>query len=184
MTKQLTDKELIQGCCRNKRQYQEALYRKFCPQMIQLGYRYTKDQELLISWINNGFLKVFNNIKQLKNQQNASLGGWVRTIVYRSIIDGIRKEKKYWNTIFFNDDYRLNGKITLPTSLLQFEDLKRVVDSIEGKSKEVFDLFVFDGLTHEEIAQKLDISEGTSKWHLHNARKEIQQKISNSNDSY
>ena len=152
--------------------------------MIRLGYRYTQDQELMIRWINNGFIKVFDNISNLKGQKDPSLGGWIRTIVYRSMIDGIRKEKKYWSNVFFNDDFQLNGRISLPTSMLQFEDLKRLVDTIEGKSKTVFDMYVFEGLSHEEIATQLEISEGTSKWHLHNARKEIQNKITNANDQY
>lgn len=184
MSKTYTDKELLKGCLRNSRKHQEALYRKFCPQMIRLGYRFTQDQEKLIEWVNNGFVNVFFKVDQFQNQSNGSFGGWIRTVVYHAIIDGVRKEKKYWNKVFFNEGYQLNGSVSLPTDMLQFEDLKRLTNSLKGKSKRVFQLYVFEGFSHKEIANELNISEGTSKWHLHTARNELQLKISNSKEQY
>ncbi len=173
-----SNKELITGCAQQKRVYQEALYRKYCPQMIRIGYRFTQDQELLIGWINNGFLKVFDKVSTLKGQSDANLDAWVRTVVYRSIIDGIRKEKKYWNRVLLDDN--------LTSSTSQFEEqfheidynnLLETIDELDYKDKEVFQLYVFEGLNHREIAERLSISEGTSKWRLHEARKKIQEQL-------
>lgn len=173
MSRTYTNKELIQGCIRKNRVHQEALYRKFCPQMIQLGYRFTRNQELIIEWVNNGFLKVFFNIENLGGQDGERLGGWVRTVVYRCIIDGVRKEKKYWNNILV-DDSKLNGSVAYQQHSFAYSDLLDLIDTLPTRSKAVFELYALQGYTHEEIGRELDISEGTSKWHLHQARKDIQ----------
>ncbi len=176
LKKGFTNKELIKGCIQKNRVHQEALYRKFCPQMIHLGYRFTKDQDLIISWVNNGFLKVYTKIEQLRGQSGEQLGGWIRTIVYRTMIDGVRKEKKYWNQIVMNgEDYHhgMNHQI----HNFEYDELLDIIELLPSKSKQVFHLFALQGYKHEEIGSMLGISEGTSKWHLHQARKEIQEKL-------
>jgi len=141
--------------------------------MIRLGYRFTKDQELIISWVNNGFLKVFNKIQTLRGQDGEQLGGWIRTIVYRTMIDGVRKEKKYWNNILVDELQMPNVAIT-QHHYFEYDDIINIIDLIPEKSKAVFNLFALQGYSHEEIGEQLNISAGTSKWHLHSARKKIQ----------
>ncbi|MBX2845658.1 MAG: sigma-70 family RNA polymerase sigma factor [Saprospiraceae bacterium] len=152
--------------------------------MLQLGYRFTQDQDKLIEWINNGFLKVYQNIHRLNNKDNHTLGGWIRTIVYRSIIDGVRSEKKYWSKMVF--DQVSNGPVITYKigNQLEFEDLQTLIQSLDEKTKTVFKLYVIEGYNHAEIAKQLHISAGTSKWYLSKARKELQAIINNSNEIY
>lgn len=175
MNKDFTNKELITGCTQNNRVYQEALYRKYCPQLIRIGYRFTQDQELLISWINDGFLKVFHSIGKLENQDGQQLDGWVRTVVYRSMIDGVRKEKKYWNQVLV-DETEITGSSEIEFDF-EFNEIMRVIDKLPQEERQVFSLYFFDGLTHQEIGNQIGVSDGTSKWRLHQARKMIQEQL-------
>jgi len=151
--------------------------------MLYLGYRYTRDQEKLIEWINNGFIKVFDNIHNLKNKEGNSLGGWIRTIVYRSIIDGIRSEKKYWASMVFDEPVNGNHS-TLSMNGLEMGDLINLISQLDEKKAKVFSLFVLEGYNHAEIGKQLSISEGTSKWYLSKAKEELRTIINHSQEIY
>ncbi len=169
MNKKSTNIELIKGCSRNKRASQEELYRNYFTGMMNLGRRYTNDQDKLIEWVNNGFLKVFNKIHTVKNPD--ALPGWIKSVIYRSILDGIRSEKRYLKRLIFDIDqaqssYRIvNG--------YDFDVIMTYVDQLPDSSQTVFKLFVVEGYSHKDIASEMGISEGTSKWHLNNARSKL-----------
>lgn len=151
--------------------------------MLRLGYRYTRDQEKLIEWVNNGFIKVFDNIHNLRNKEGNSLGGWIRTIVYRSIIDGIRSEKKYWASMVFDEP--VNGSAsTLSLNGLEMDDLVKLIGRLDAKKGRVFSLYVLEGYSHTEIGEQLNISDGTSKWYLSKAREELREIINQSQEIY
>lgn len=142
--------------------------------MFAIGRRYTNDQDKIIEWVNNGFLKVFKKIGTVRNPD--ALPGWIKSVVYRSILDGIRSEKKYWEAIVFQLDYKMKSG----TKVVLDHDYQLILDQIEhlpDASQRVFKLFVFEGLSHKDIAEEVGISEGTSKWHLSNARTKLRERL-------
>ena len=82
---------IIRGCKQNDRKAQEALYKAYYKAMVTICLRYTKDEEDAVEVLNNGFLKVFQNIQRYDPAQ-ASLYTWIRTIVVNSCLDFIRKK--------------------------------------------------------------------------------------------
>ena len=165
------EQEVIQGCTGNDRRCQEVLYRTHFPTMMRMVKRYTTDEDKAIEILNNGFLKVFKKIGTFRNE--GSLEGWIRRIVYHSISDYFRKESGYLKFIVLEEaeqnepEEALNG--------LYYDDLLEIIESLPGRSKEVFHLYAIQGFSHKEIADQLEISEGTSKWHLSNARDQLKQ---------
>jgi RNA polymerase sigma-70 factor (ECF subfamily) len=142
--------------------------------------RYTNDEDRALMILNYGFLRVFQKIKSYSFK--GSFEGWVRKLVFHSISDYFRKESKYLKTIVFDiHDRDVEGSV-LPE--LFIEDLLKLVEKLPKATKEVFKLYAIEGYPHKEIGQKLNISEGTSKWHLSEARKKLKQILIQNNYIY
>ena len=91
MNKQKTysEQDLVAGCVRNERRFQELLYRQYFPKMMGMCMRYTKDRDIAMQIVNNGFLRVFKKIDQFSFK--GSLEGWIRRLVYHSVSDYFKK---------------------------------------------------------------------------------------------
>jgi RNA polymerase sigma-70 factor (ECF subfamily) len=172
-----SEERIINGCISNDRRSQEILYRHFFPKMLSMCRRFTSDEDRLVSIINDGMLRVFLNIKQYKG--SGSFEGWVRRIVFRSLSNHFRKDKNYLKVIFLEEKDKANKETAL--SGLYYEDLMRVVDELPEMMRKVFERYVILGMTHKEIGSELNISEGTSKWHLSKAREKLRERITNKN---
>ena len=159
----------MEGCLRNDRQIQEQLYRTYFGSMIAMCMRHTSDREEAMTIVNNGFLRVFKKIDKYSFQ--GSFEGWIRRIVYHSVSDYFRNTS---NTLrFLEIDDRDKPMNSNALDNLYLEDLMYMVDDLPPATKEVFRLYAIEGYTHVEIAKLLEISEGTSKWHLSEARKKL-----------
>ena len=165
---------MIEGCLKGNRSAQEALYKAYYKAMMTICLRYTKSEEDAVEVLNNGFLKVFQNIKRYDPAQ-ASLYTWIRTVVVNSCLSFIKKKM---NT---EKHYELNGAdIHIPAeavSKLKASELLALARSLPPAAAAIFNLYAIEGYSHKEIAKMLSISTGTSKWHLSEARKQLQQKI-------
>jgi RNA polymerase sigma-70 factor (ECF subfamily) len=164
--KEYSEEEIIAGCINNNRKHQELLYRRYFPKMIRMCYRFTQDEDRAMQIVNDGFLRVFKKLE--KYSSKGSFEGWIRKIVYHSISDHFRKESRYLKFIVLDGP----EKETQSTALddLYYDDLISLLDQIPPKSSLVFRLYAIEGYSHQEIAGQLNISDGTSKWHLSNAR--------------
>ena len=143
--------------------------------MVTVCLRYTKNDEDAVEVLNNGFLKVFNNIQRYDSSQ-ASLYTWIRTIVINSCLDFIKQKQKVEKVYELNEDAEVHISPEVIDKLKTAELLEQV-RRLAPSTQAVFNLYVIEGYTHKEIGQLLNISEGTSKWHLSEARKNLQQLI-------
>jgi RNA polymerase sigma-70 factor (ECF subfamily) len=142
--------------------------------------RYTTDEDRSVSILNDGFLRVFQKIESFNF--NGSFEGWVRKLIFHSVSDHFRKEAKYLKTIVFESkDRDIQGSV-LPE--LYIEDILKMVDTLPNATKDVFKLYALEGFPHKEIGNMLNISEGTSKWHLSEARKKLKAILIQNNYSY
>ena len=143
--------------------------------MVSLCLRYTKNENDAVEVLNNAFLKVFKNIQRYDPAQ-ATLYTWIRTIVIHSCLDFINARQK------IHPHTELDEATDVHIAADAFEKLKtlellRMVRELPSATQAVFNLYVIEGFNHREIAELLHISAGTSKWHLSEARKSLQQMI-------
>jgi len=132
--------------------------------------KYTRDEDRALLILNDGFLKVFQKLGTFRHE--GSLEGWIRRLVYHTLADFYKKENSYIRFIQFDVPDHLEAEVS-PSDNLEFQDLIGLLDKIPGRSAEVFRLFAIEGYSHEEISTKMNISTGTSKWHLSNAREKL-----------
>ena len=173
--------ELINGCLQNNRKFQEQLFKLYYGKMLVVSMQYTKDRDTAQEIVQDSFIKIFEKLNLFDNK--GSLEGWIRRIVVNTAIDRIRKSKKDPFLIDNDNDYMLGG--TNPME--ELEDLRLseekseiILEAIQQLSpayRTVFNLYVIEDFTHKEIAEKLGISEGTSKSNLSKARVNIHKLI-------
>ncbi|HEY4326606.1 MAG TPA: sigma-70 family RNA polymerase sigma factor [Mucilaginibacter sp.] len=164
--------KLVKGCINNERTAQEALYKLFHADMLRVCYNYLPDKELAKEAFNSGFLKVFQSIQNFNNEKG-ELGGWIRKIMIYTSIDLSRKELKFNSAVSLGkdeDDFFISPSVL---EKLYFEDIQQNIRLLPRATQMVFNLSVIDGFTHKEIGEQLNISEGTSRWHLAEAKRKL-----------
>lgn len=165
--------ELISGCIQNERGAQAKLYHLFYRKMMAMVRRYFPDQMHAEEILNNAFLKAFLNVGNYAFK--GSFEGWLRKIVFHSIADYAKQHVRYKDQFLLVEKDEIIHKDH--ASNLYYDDLLNLVSQLPEATRVVFNLFVIDGMSHKEISQMLGISEGTTKWHVSVARKELKEKI-------
>ena len=171
--------EIIAGCKKNDRKAQERLYRNFYESMMNLCVRYTKDENDAKLVLNTGFLKVFKNIDKYDSQK-AVLYTWIRTIVINSCIDHIKAKQKTTIAGELNETDTMYVEAEVNTKI-DVSEILHLIKNLPAATKAVFNLYVVEDYSHREIADILQISEGTSKWHLSEARKNLKMQLQREN---
>ena len=165
---------LIGGCLKNDRKAQQELYDNFYAAMIRICMRYTKNEDDAVEVLHDAFLKVFKNMKQYDARKGA-LSTWIRTIVIRAAIDFLSSRKVAFSPVKENE----SGQPIENTVLSKFnaQELLALIRGLPTAAQLVFNLYVIEGYSHKEIGQALGISDGTSRWHLNEARRLLRESI-------
>ena len=169
----LSPDDLIKGCIRNDRRTQELLYKQYCQSMLAICRSYTRQEEDAVEILQDAFLKIFRQIEKF-DATRSSLYTWMRTIMIRTAIDFLRKEKNQPASLEWKEVH----DPAIDADCLQHLSEREVsfyLQQLPQTTRAVFNLFVTEGYAHREIGALLNISEGTSKWHLSEARRQLQQ---------
>lgn len=168
----------IQGCALNNRESQKKIYGSFYGYAMAICDRYANKQEDAVEIINDGFLKIFREIHHYQPAYNdviSSFKGWLRKIMIYTAIDHFRKYHKHqMATDLDNISYQVPAYSIDALDRISHEEIIRSVQQLSPGYRAVFNLFVIDDLSHEEIANHLGISIGTSKSNLAKARRQLQ----------
>jgi RNA polymerase sigma factor (sigma-70 family) len=165
--------ELIHGCIRNERGAQEKLYKLFYPRMMATVRRYIDHEEQAEEVLNNGFLRAFQKVSQYTFQ--GSFEGWLRKIVFHAVSDYVKQHVKYNEKVVLIEKDQYVHKDH--ADRLYYNQLLELVQALPGATRSVFNMYVMEGFSHKEIGKILGISEGTSKWHLSEGRRQLKEKI-------
>jgi len=176
-------KEIINRCINNDMQAQEFLYRNFYSKFLPVCYRYAKNKNEALDIFHEGVVKVFKKLGSFGF--NGSFEGWVRKIIVNTAIDFLRKKSKtYTQDLSFIDEniqdddfpenYMENNEII---NLITPEELISFIQQLPPSYRLAINLYVFENLTHKEIANLLGISENTSKTNYMKAKKKLKKLI-------
>lgn len=162
----------------NDRACQSRLYEHLAPAMMGVCLRYCRNKEEAEDVLQEGFIQMFRAIKQFRFE--GSFEGWVRRIMVNTALQKIRAKSHLTPVINLdaNKDEPADQEMTL--SGLGTKELLAMVQQLTPMYRAVFNLYVFEGMKHREIAAMLGISEGTSKSNLSDARTVLQRAIKKS----
>ena len=172
---------LIKKCIDWDRSAQNRLYELFTSKMFAVCYRYARSREEAEDILHEGFMKVFENISKFRNE--GSLEGWIRKIMYHTAIYKFRQRKMVDNTVSIDSGIANLSNHSSNDTLSQIgtKELLKMIQNLPPRYQMVFNLYVFEGLKHKEIAEKLGVTEGTSKSNLSDARAILQREINKTN---
>jgi len=165
---------LIQGCKRNDRDSQRLLYQHYYAYALSICVRYSRNMNEAKEVVNDGFMKVFAKIDQYNLE--SPFKGWLRKIMINTSIDQYRKELKHQQKDSIKHAHK---SFTDPQAIaeLSHEELIGLVQKLSPSYRAVFNLYVIDGYTHDEIGKLLNISSGTSKSNLLKARENLRKML-------
>lgn len=170
-------KRVVEACAKGDRKVQGAIYQHLYSPLLKVCYRYTDRPEDAKDLFQEGFLKVFEKIEKFNFK--GSLEGWIKRIMVNHCIDYYRKNKNKFamsETLItaseIPDDEAIEEAKTISS-----KEMLRLIQSLSPMYRTVFSMFVLDGFSHAEIAEELDISEGTSKSNLSKAKKNLKMMI-------
>lgn len=166
--------DILEGCKEGKRLAQNALYKTFASKMYATCLRYAKDSTEAEDVLQDGFIKVFQNIVNFKNE--GSLEGWIRRIMVNTALEKFRK-KNILYPVGEVYEYAKDMKQDNVEHELHAEELMKVINKLSPGYKMVFNLYAIEGYSHKEIAEQLNINEGTSKSQLARARMVLQEEV-------
>ena len=164
---------LIKKAIKKNREAQHVLFEMHAPKMLSVCRYYIKDVQQAEEAMLNGFFKVFTNLKSFKNE--GSFEGWIRRIMVRESISFLRQQKKMefpTEVVEFDKSTSNNIKTNIEVA-----EIQQLVDNMPEGYRVVFVMYAIEGYKHHEIAEILNISQGTSKSQLFKARKMLQEKI-------
>ena len=168
----------VERCALNNRESQKKLYTSFYGYAMAVCDRYTNNQDDAIEILNDGFLKVFKEIYRYKPAYTdvvSSFKGWLRKIMVYTAIDHFRKNHKHqFTTDLDNGVVQVASHAEDALDRISYEEIIRSIQDLTPGYRTVFNLFIIEGFTHEEISDKLGISIGTSKSNLAKARRQLQ----------
>lgn len=174
MEKRVDLHKVIEGCLQNDRRAQERLFQLYYGKLIVVALRYISDRDTAEEVLQNSFIKIFEKLDGYDFK--GSFDGWVRRIVANTAIDHIRRSKKApllsdSDTDFVHDaEDPMVEMENLENMTLKGEMAMEAVQQLSPAYRTVFNMFVIENFSHKEIAEKLGITEGTSKSNLAKAK--------------
>jgi RNA polymerase sigma factor (sigma-70 family) len=174
-SKQDDIKKIIEGCKINDRRAQELLYKEFHVSMAAICTRYISNEQDAMQILNDGFLKIFRNV-QSYNSAKAGIYTWMSRIMINTAIDFLRKRP----IAFVSDFPSTEEETAIENTIVQkinADALLSLIRQLPSATQLVFNLYTVDGFNHREIGKILEISEGTSRWHISEARRELKKLI-------
>lgn len=166
---------LIEGCRKRERKSQELLYRTMYAFAMNVALRYARDESDAADIMSHAFVKIFKSISNYDNSKG-SFHAWIKKIIIREGLEHIKGRNQFEEIEI--EDAELPAVTNLAVEHVSAKEIMLLLKQLPPATHAVFVLYVIDGYNHREIAKQLQISEGTSKWHLSEARKKMQEKLS------
>jgi RNA polymerase sigma factor (sigma-70 family) len=167
-------KKIIEACVNGDRLAQRNLYDIFSKRMYVVCLRYTKSQQEAEDVLQDSFIKVFKNLKGYRG--DSRLDYWIKRIVVNTALNSQRK-KLYMYPMVDIDEVKNDYDHSKILASFEMEELLNMIRELPTGCRTVFNMFAIEGYSHKEIAEMLEVSEGTSKSQFYRARKLLQEKI-------
>jgi RNA polymerase sigma-70 factor (ECF subfamily) len=170
--------DVLDGCKQGSAESQKALYDRFYGYSMAICMRYSRNHDDALEIMNDGFMKIFRNLPRFvyppeEARLISSFTSWLKKIMVYTAIDYHRAARHDRHQDISEEAWHLPYDNSHPLDNLTYEELMRLVQQLSPAYRAVFNLFVIDGYSHEEIATILDIAVGTSKSNLSKAREHL-----------
>lgn len=164
---------LLHECKKNNTQAQEQLYKLFAPKLFAVSLKYSRNHEEAQDNLQESFLLIFDKLKQFNG--NGSFEGWAKRLVVNYVLQQYRKQGAFLELV--SDNIPNVEDVEIDDESVTMDFLLKIIQELPDRYRLVFNLYVVDGYSHKEIAEMLEITEGTSKSNLARAKVILKEKI-------
>jgi RNA polymerase sigma factor (sigma-70 family) len=164
----MTEEAMLQGCLQNQATAQQVLYEKYSPRMLAVCYRYARNRDDAEDMLQEGFIKVFSQIRQFRNE--GPFEGWMRRIMVHTCINIIKKNKKFSESVDLIHAQSVKIHEDAIPSVMQAKQIIECVRLLPVGYRTVLNLYAIEGYSHREIGELLEIEESTSRSQYTRAR--------------
>ena len=174
------DKILVKKCLSGNSKAQKELYDRFSKDMFRICLSYAADYDSANDLLQEGFLKVFKNLHKYKS--TGPLGGWIRQVIVNSCIDIYRKSAQRSQEVNIEDEQFIESKVVSINNIethFDTADFLLIIKDLPVGYRIVLNLYYLEEYKHKEIAEKLDITVGTSKSQLSKAKRYLKKILVN-----
>lgn len=175
------DQQLITECIDGSRKSQNELYKQVYPYLMSICIRYTRNSDRAKENLNIGFFRILKYLKTYRTDE--PFKPWIRRVMINTLMKEYKKEKSHYLNLVYVEDYEDSEKYSELNAIIgkiNSEQIYKFIEILPSSTRQVFNLYIVDGYKHREIAEMMDFSEGTSKWHLNSAREKLKEMILNS----
>ena len=166
------EQSFILALVRKERWAQKELYEEFYQPMMGVCLRYATDDNEALDILHEGFIKVFKSIKKYK--PGTSLKAWIKRIMINTAIDYYRKNvRRRTETIDIAQQVPNNDPNAI--SMMGEAEILVAIQGLSDAYRTIFNLYVIEGFSHKEIAERLGITESTSRSNLVKARNKLKE---------
>lgn len=174
-------RKLVRNCLKHHRKAQKELYDAYAPDMLGVCYRYTKNIHDAEDVLQEGFIKVFENLRKYRGE--GELGAWIRRIMVNTSLTYLRRHRRYRDEMIFEEHVMHpvdnNGN---PEIMMTAKELAAYIRELPIGYQTIFNLYAVEGYSHTEIAQMLHITDSTSRSQYARARYLLVKKINQVSD--
>jgi len=165
---------IIDGCLQNNNRASKHLYEQYYGYSLKIVFRYIYHYDKAVDVVNDGFVKVFTKLNTFHYESSQNLEmifmGWLKTIMIHTAIDRLRKDSFLPEIGMTNEEIWVADRLQSADQALLYKELINEIKKLPPGYRVVFNMYVIDGFTHQEIANQLKISVGTSKSNLSKAK--------------
>ncbi len=177
----MDDSQLIIACKKQDRNAQKVLYERYAPVMMTVCLRYSKEEETARDLLHDGFIRAFTQIDSFRG--NGSFEGWLRRIFVNLALENYRKEKQKNRFLeeyrsLKNEEQMVPDDDPLDIGDIPREEVMGMIRDLPPGYRTVFNLFIFEEMSHREIAEMLGINEAASRSQFFRAKSLLQKKFS------
>lgn len=165
-------KQLIEKCSKNDTQAQSELYQLFSSKLFSVCLKYSRNYAEAEDNLQDAFLTIFSKIAQYKNK--GSFEGWLKRITINTALQRYRGQGVFE---IVNEELIEDVELDIDDEDISIEFLLKIIQELPDRYRLVFNMYVIDGYSHNEVAEMLSINVGTSKSNLARARKILIEKI-------
>ena len=164
--------QLILRCKEMDRKAQEDLYNRFSGKFFTLCLKYSSNVEQAKDNLQEGFIKIFQNISQFKGK--GTFEGWMTRIIINTALKGYQNKSLF---LSITEENLEEPEVEIDEDQVSVDFLIQIIQELPERYRLVFNLYSMDGYTHQEIADLLKITVGTSKSNLARARLKLKERI-------
>lgn len=174
----MTEAELCSLCQQGDEAARRTLYETYAKPMLGVCLRYAGDRSTAEDWLHDAFLKIYCSMDKFTYQGEGSLRAWMMTVLHNGIIETLRRQNVLEEAELMDEEMDIADEVDEGIAYdVDDKKLMAMVAQLPVGQRTVFNMFVFDGMSHKEIARRLGIKEKSSSSQLFRARKTLAEKV-------